>query len=254
MVQDLQNKPLITVITVSLNSESTIHKTIESVLNQTFENVEFIIIDGMSSDNTVGIIKEHFDRYREQNNLKRLSVISEKDSGISSAFNKGIKLANGNFLLFLNSDDYLIDENVFQDISNLLINDENLYCGNIFIDSLGKFVKCQIEENLKEYNVLHPATFFGKKVFEKIGFFDESFKIGMDTEFFFRARKMNIKFENLNRTITIFSVSGISNNNVIRALYENMRARKLNKATNFFREIYYFLNGIRVLLIVKFRK
>ena len=95
----LNSRPLISIITVCYNSENTIQKTIESITNQTYQNIEYIIIDGKSTDRTLEIIN---------NNKGKISkIVSEKDNGIYDAFNKGLKLYTGDLVGFVNSDDIL---------------------------------------------------------------------------------------------------------------------------------------------------
>ena len=100
-----------TVITVTLNSEKTILKTINSINNQIYKEFEYIIVDGGSSDKTLQIIKENL--------KKKYILISEKDKGIYHAMNKGINLSNGKFVGFLNSDDWL-DDNILSKIHDLV--------------------------------------------------------------------------------------------------------------------------------------
>jgi glycosyltransferase involved in cell wall biosynthesis len=101
-------KPVISVITIVYNGESYIEKTILSVINQTYKNIEFIVVDGQSKDNTVNIVSKYKDRIRH--------FISEKDNGIYDAMNKGLKLASGEFVNFLNGGDYFYDDHTIEKI------------------------------------------------------------------------------------------------------------------------------------------
>ena len=101
--------PKITVITASYNSEKTIADTIESVLKQKYANIEYLIIDGKSSDNTISIIKQYKDLFEV-----RLKYISEKDAGIYDAWNKGVKMSTGSWISFVGSDDILLENTLFQ--------------------------------------------------------------------------------------------------------------------------------------------
>ncbi len=94
-------KPKVSIVTPCLNSEKTIRDTIESVLYQTYKNIEYIIVDGSSTDNTVKIIKEYLPKFHG-----RMKFVSEKDNGIYNAMNKGIKMSSGNIIGIINSDDY----------------------------------------------------------------------------------------------------------------------------------------------------
>ena len=108
--------PFFTVITASFNSEKTIDKTIESLLNQNYTNFEYIIIDGNSKDSTLEIIKSFEQKFKEKNITYKF--ISEPDKGIYDAWNKGIKLSDGEWISFLGSDDYYTDNTVFEQIAN----------------------------------------------------------------------------------------------------------------------------------------
>jgi len=109
----MSKSPFITIITAALNSEATIKKTLESVRNQTFQDFEHIVIDGGSRDETLEILKKYDNTYN-------LTWISEPDNGIADAMNKGIDLATGDYILFLHSDDYLVNSSVLKRASEYL--------------------------------------------------------------------------------------------------------------------------------------
>ena len=111
----------ISIITATYNSAKTLRDTIESVLNQTYDNIEYIIVDGGSKDDTLEIIKEYEPKFNG-----RLKWISEKDNGIYDAMNKGIGLASGEVVGILNSDDLYVNRNVIHDIINEFQNDADL--------------------------------------------------------------------------------------------------------------------------------
>ena len=120
--RNIEGKPLVTIITIVKNGEKYIENAIKSVINQTYENIEYIIIDGRSTDRTLDIIAT----YNESIDY----WISEKDSGISDAFNKGINLANGELIGIVNSDDWL-ETNAVETIVNHLDEKHSIYCGNL---------------------------------------------------------------------------------------------------------------------------
>lgn len=105
------NRPLISVVTVCFNSESTLERTLNSVFSQAFPRYEYIIINGNSTDNTAAIIESYSNMFSH--------VIAESDNGIYDAMNKGLRLATGEYILFLNSDDYLANDNIFYTVNNL---------------------------------------------------------------------------------------------------------------------------------------
>jgi len=239
--------PIISVITACYNSQSTISYTIESVINQTYKNIEFIIIDGNSKDETNVIIKS----YISSGLLSDISFkyISEDDDGISSAFNKAVELASGDYLLFLNSDDYLFDNYVLEYSVKLFRSKCEIYCGSIFSESQNKIITPKISNNKLEYEILHPATFIGSQVFTKVGYFDQSLKIAMDFDFFLRSRNLCIKFEIINIVVSHFSGNGISSVDIFRVMRENNIVRDKHGNYNLLHKFYFFLGIVRIKLL-----
>lgn len=192
MVTDL---PKITIITPSYNQGHYIEETIQSVVNQEYPNLEYIVMDGGSTDNTVEILK------RYDGDIK---WFSEKDNGQSDALNKGLRMATGDIVAFINSDDYY-EPNSLLTIGHLFTKSPKVdwvtgRCHNI--DQSGKKIRRFIGLykdfwlNLKSYKVLlvlnyisQPATFWRKEVLEKIGFFDEGLHYSMDYDYWLRVGK-----------------------------------------------------------------
>ena len=121
----LFNMPLISIITINYNNAKGLQKTLDSVVSQSFQDFEFIVIDGNSTDKSVDVIKQ-FTRVN--------GWVSEKDNGIYDAQNKGILKAKGNYLLFLNSGDILANSNVFQKVSSVLSGGKSFYYGNLIFE------------------------------------------------------------------------------------------------------------------------
>lgn len=182
---------MISIITPTYNSEKTIEKNVDSIISQGYKDFEHIIIDNLSSDKTLEIIKSLYEKHGIPEKLK---IINEKDNGISDAFNKGIKAANGEIIAILNSDDYYFDENVLGKVYKAFDEHEILFThGNMkFIDdvygsNIRKPLLCDIREAMP-YN--HPTMFFRKSVYNEFGMFDESYKYAMDFELVCRFEKM----------------------------------------------------------------
>lgn len=199
----MENKrlmPIISIITVSFNAEKTIRKTIESVINQTYKNIEYIIIDGESKDNTVNIIKEF--------NKNINYWCSEKDHGIYDAMNKGLKIANGDFVIFLGADDIFFSDTTLEDIIEKL--DEKYVCyGDSYITQIrkiywGKFNKYKISIG----NICHQAIFYPKKIY-KTKHYKTEYKIYADYVYNLELFPF-YKFKYLNETISIFNYNGVS--------------------------------------------
>lgn len=201
--------PILTIITINYNNAVGLKKTIDSVVTQTFQDFEFIIIDGYSSDNSVDIIK----------NYNRIDYwVSEKDTGIYNAQNKGILKANGSYLLFLNSGDILENIQTLQKIIPSLSKSDVVYGDIITEDVNGLRTHLSSPVKLDVYHFFistlwHPCTFIRKSLFESVGNYDESFKITADYEFFIRAILRNgATSEYVNMPISVFNLGGISNN------------------------------------------
>lgn len=188
---------MLTIITPTFNSVKTIRRNAVSVVNQTYLNFEHIIIDNLSSDETSEVIKNV---YENSGYTEKLKMVSERDLGISEAFNKGINLADGDVIGILNSDDYFYDNDVLKKVVDAFEDEKLLFVhGNIFFDdpvygsNIRKPLLCSITKAMP-YN--HPTMFFRKEVYTQYGFFDTNYKFAMDFEFICRLSKSIIDFEN----------------------------------------------------------
>lgn len=203
--------PLISVITVVLNGEATIGKTIESVINQSYSHWEYIIIDGASSDRTLEIIASYQD--------KRIThCISEADSGIYEAMNKGIALAKGDFIGILNSGDrYIVDtlatvNQTAQDTTAAIITGamvrfdvkESIYfkLNKTFVD-LQKNIHWGMPIN-------HPATFVRSDVYRQLGGFNSEYRICADYDLIYRAYFQKVEFAFTSEVLAYMSLGGVS--------------------------------------------
>ena len=203
------SKPLITIITSTLNVEMEIPNLINSLLIQKYQNFEWLIIDGGSSDNTL----------EKLNCISKANLIcSAKDSGIYDAWNKGLKFAKGEWVIFLGADDELYDENVFKNFYNFTRNiskDIEIIYGKVFSNSqiFGKEINNLKEEIVKYMCICHQATFHRNTLFKKLGFFNPNYKIGGDYEFLIRSivkhNKFGIFYDEL---VSIMGENGISSN------------------------------------------
>jgi len=200
--------PIISIITINYNNAAGLQKTMDSVISQTFQDFEFIVIDGQSSDNSLDIIK--------QNN--RINFwLSEKDNGIYDAQNKGILNAKGDYLLFLNSGDILASNTVLQKVSTLLSGGKSFYYGNLILEKnlvkQNHFAPKEIDMDfILNSTFWHPCVFIKSDLFKSFGSYNTSFKIVGDYEFFIRCLlKPNVTSEYINEFITEFDGNGISN-------------------------------------------
>ena len=201
--------PKISIITVSYNAVATIEQTILSVINQTYENIEYIIIDGGSTDGTIDIIKKYED--------KIAYWVSEKDKGIYDAMNKGINISKGDIIGIINADDFFIHNNVICNIIDAFKNEKvDILHGNIiyFDESKYKFrIKpCENIENIKKSMCInHPTCFVKKDIYEKFGYFNTKYEIAADYELMLRFFKKNLNFKYINEDMIYFRAGGISN-------------------------------------------
>lgn len=222
----MENKnPFFTIITACFNSEKTIKNTVESVLNQIFTNFEYILIDGKSTDKTVEIIKSFEVQFQE----KGISYkwISEKDTGIYNAFNKGIKLSSGKWISFLGSDDEYLKESIEVYQKEILKNtlEVDFVYSNIKMNDKIIHSKKWIWRKFKrKMNIVHVGGFHRKEYFNKYGFFDETFEIAGDYELLLRA-KNQLKTHQVNKVTVLMGGDGISNNQVKKVYKETTKAK-----------------------------
>ena len=197
----------LSIITISLNSEEDIEKAILSVADQTYQNKEHILIDGGSQDSTVDIIKKYNDH---------LSYwVSEPDSGIADAFNKGINKATGDYILFINSDDFLINDKSLQSICDSIQDQLDYYIFEVMSVFPDKTRKLMPNRNFGfstyfKMGSCHQGHVISRKLFEKYGSYDNSFKIGMDYDFVLRVMSQGIESRSVDVTISCMGQAGIS--------------------------------------------
>lgn len=205
----------LSIITVNLNNALGLSKTIESVARQCTQKFEYIIIDGVSSDGSVDVIRAFDSSNLQSKNPLSLMWISEKDTGIYNAMNKGINMANGEYLLFLNSGDILHDEFVVESFlkSNVTA---DIATGIEYMSNgvVVRPIKCEKLTYSYMYNdtLLHQSTFIRRDAFERFGMYREDYRIVSDWEWFFRVLiKENASYMPLDFIVADFDVHGVSN-------------------------------------------
>ena len=214
------------VVTISYNSQVLINKTLESVKAQTFKKFEHIIIDGKSTDKTISKAKK-FDHISK--------IISEPDKGIYDAINKGIKNSTGEVIGFLNSDDTFYDDYSLQHIYDAFDKDIDCVFGDLIYTDKNDKVKRVWKGSafkrgafLKGWMPAHPTFYCRRSVYDKLGLYDDSFKIAGDFELMLRfLEKHNIRSKYIPRTLVNMKVGGASNNGLkskLDILNEEFRA------------------------------
>lgn len=253
----------LSVITINYNNHDGLRKTIESVVNQTCRDFEYIIIDGGSTDGSVDIIKQYADKIDYW--------VSEPDKGIYNAMNKGIAKASGEYLNFMNSGDCFYENTVVEKVLPHLCS-ADFYVGNIIIDNGTNYIKNNIISPNGGINILrkiifsgipHQSSFIKKETFDKYGYYREDLKIVSDFDHFFKSILLNnASIEPIKITISIYDGTGISSDyeaaQIERLLcldrypfqkelylfyrdnYEIMTAIKSNKIGYFLMRVYFF--------------
>lgn len=210
----------ITIITANYNSGKTLKKTIESVLNQTYELVEYIIIDGKSTDNSLEIIESYLDKFKDKG--YEYKWISEKDKGIFNAMNKGIEMAKGDIIGIIGADDWYETETLklvareFKKDSNI-----DMVYGLLRRVKLGKFY--DVIGNYNSYGKgQHPTVFIKKEIFNKVGKFDEKYNIAADSDFLLKIKKIKLKYIFIDKILVNFSMEGVSNKKYLATRLEDL--------------------------------
>lgn len=203
----MEEKYKITVATVVYNSYNYIEKTIKSVINQSYRNIEYIIIDGASNDGTLNVIKQY------QNKID--IFISEPDNGIYDAMNKALKLASGDFIIFINANDHFYSDKTIEECVNFFHNSTSLYYGKaLFYKNSSKTTTFEFGEKIDAFklakkNICHQTIFYPKSYYKKNSF-NMEFKILSDWEYNMRAYSKKIKFCFIDKIIAYYEYSGIS--------------------------------------------
>jgi glycosyltransferase involved in cell wall biosynthesis len=215
--------PKISVIVVVFNGVETLEKTIISVLRQTYNNVELLIIDGGSTDGTLDILKN--------NKSNNLFWVSEPDKGIYDAMNKGIQKALGDWIFFLGADDHFYNNQVLETIfSKSNYESMDLIYGNVKSDSYRGIYDGEFNfEKLLQKNISHQSIFYNKDIFRKIGFYNLKYKTHADWDFNLRCyENKEVKIKYIDTIIAEFGKGGVSSNYDLPFLKESLLPRKLS--------------------------
>jgi glycosyltransferase involved in cell wall biosynthesis len=216
--------PFFSIIIPTFNSAKTLQSALNSILAQTFSDLEILIIDGISKDDTLNIVKENAEKD------KRIRFISEKDDGIFDAMNKGIKLSQGEWLYFLGSDDRLYKPSILNAVFENLRNTEyNFFYGNI-LSSRGVYGGQSDEAKILRKNISHQAIFYKKNIFRRIGNYDTKYKTHADWDFNIRCFSNDlicVKYADI--IIADFAKGGVSSEHEVLFFREVLIPAKLKK-------------------------
>ena len=228
----LNDKPIVSIVTVVFNDENNIESTIKSVINQSYNNIEYIIIDGGSSDNTIDIIKKYED-YID-------FWISEPDNGIYDAMNKGIDYATGDWINFMNSGDLYNNETTIDSIFATDHEKVSFIYGKYIVryDGFSHFVETKKITELRKGMFINHQTLFVKLPLHKKNKFDLTKKIGADYEFVYKEYIMGHKFHDSQIVIASITPNGYSDKNRVEAFIEHYRTSVKYK-NSFFAHVYF---------------
>lgn len=231
MKQSRKNIPL-SIITICYKIKDEIEKTCQSIVNQTWQDFEWVVIDGGSTDGTVDILN----KYRSRINV----FISEKDRGIYNAMNKGIKLASGKWLSFMNGGDAYAANDVLEKIFKDKEYDADVLYGNvnkIYPDGHTEHDNYNTKPDLSFFLrdvINHQSSFIKRNLFDKFGFYDEIYKIAADWEKWIVFTENGCKFQKVDITVANFMCNGISSNmSALAAELEKIRAQYFVKQSRY---------------------
>jgi len=234
----MTNTMKVSIITATFNSEASIASALKSISSQTYLNLELIIVDGASKDNTLAVIKEKYSRPVE--------FISEKDKGIYDALNKGVKMATGDVIGFVHSDDLLASSEIIADIAEIFKkeNVDGVYGDLQYVQKgdISKTVRYWKSEDFtpsllrKGWMPAHPTLFLKKEVYEKHGLFNLDYKIAADYDLMLRIfSDPELNFKYLPKVFTKMRVGGASNRslkNIKLKSQEDLKALRSNGIKN----------------------
>lgn len=204
MQKQLYNPVKVSIITVVYNAVNTIEHTIQSVINQGYSSLEYIIIDGGSTDGTLEIIE----KYRKFINR----FISEPDKGIGDGFNKGIALATGEWIGMINADDWYAPNVIEKMMAGITTND-NVCCGNIMLLGKNGFAREKKSKvswlNFGMY-IMHPTCFVRKNVYQIVGGYDTGLRIAMDFDMFLRIKRKGFSIKYIDVLVAYMRTDGVS--------------------------------------------
>ncbi len=237
-------KPCVSIITVSYNSARTIRQTIESVLHQTYTKIDYWVIDGASSDETVSIAEEYRDAF-EQRGME-YHIVSEPDCGIYDAMNKGIRLSHGEIVGIINSDDWYEPNAVERMMDTYRKRRFDMFYADLRIvreDGQGGFTQMMIKHSRlrapavsRDWN--HPTTFITRRVYERYQYKLES--LHDDWDLVLKIRRGGYRIVVLNEVLANFRYGGVSNERSLKKSIERGRARYRIYRNNGYSRLYFF--------------
>lgn len=199
---------LISIIIPTFNSEATVEVTLESIVNQTYKNIEVLVMDGVSEDTTCEIVREFVAKH------SFITLVPEKDNGVYDAMNKGIELCKGDYFYFMGSDDVFYDNATLAKIVNHISSEDDFLYGNVMFKESNLIYSGASNFNKLYYDqisICHQAIFYSKRVFELVGNYNLKYFIHADYDFNIRCfADKRIKKRFISETIAVFNEKGMS--------------------------------------------
>jgi len=244
------NLPLVSIITVVFNGDKFLKETIDSVLRQSYNNIEYIIIDGGSTDKTISIIQE----YNEVVDY----WLSETDKGIYDAMNKGISLANGDIIGILNSDDFYINKDCIKLVVENINDYESFLVTSTLIKTDNKSIlfNCNRQPRLHfQIPFMHPSAYIPKALYIKYGLYDLQYQIASDVDMLMRLFTNSVEYKRLESVTVVMRSGGASEKNFIPArkeycsIYIKYYHDRIKAYSGYFRSLlFYFKSCLRNML------
>ena len=232
----------VSIITVCFNSEKTIEDTLKSVANQTYNNVEHIVIDGKSTDNTNAIIDMYYDS---------VSIhVSEPDKGLYDAMNKGIKLATGDIVGIINSDDiFASDDSIANLVAGFDDSVDGVYSDLVYVkeQDVSKITRLYssriFKKNLIRFGIMlpHPTFYVRKSCYEEFGYYKTNYRVAADFELIARFVSNNIKLKRINSVTVKMREGGISSSGLIWRVHQNFEIIRACRANNISTNIFFVM-------------
>lgn len=239
------SNPKISIVTIAYNCENEIEETILSVINQQYDNKEYLIIDGASKDGTIDVVN----KYRDKIDV----IISEPDKGRSDAFNKGIAHATGDYIVMMNAGDLLADDALNKFARNYEPGYDVIKGNTIRWNEKTGFKS--IEHPVIEYPeipfnflVCHQSTYISKSAYERFGGYGIDYKIVMDFELMLRFSRNKAKFKKIDADLAVFRMGGISQTSSPKRINEMKRAMLENGHDKFHTSIFILYIRFRSLI------
>ena len=240
-IRTMDEQPLVSIITVSFNSEKTIRDTLESVLAQDYDRIEYLIVDGASTDSTMAIVDSYRSQFCDRGVLFRVS--SEKDKGIYDAMDKGIRKSTGSIIGIVNSDDWLEPDAVSTVVGEYKKKQFEICFGSINMIKNEKiaYVKHgRVRRYKTSRDLCHPGMFVTRKAYERLGLYDIGFRLYADLDFWLRAFRNGVDYVVVDKPLSNYRLGGASNRKTLKQTIRSTKEKYACYRRNGYSRLYIF--------------